>query len=164
MLAPHPKNGLERLLEIAVPLVFPAFGLIKKPNFLGRAAASESDAQPSIRQHIRKGHLLRNVKRLMQVKADDRRSQSDLLCSGGNMQCEQQGRWEMAAMNVDVVLGKPSVSHAQPIRAPDQILHLRKYFGRRPVLRSFQMIRQADVKHSNASPDDHRDGQADSSS
>lgn len=65
--------------------LFPQIFKTKQRDLVGRAAASESGAEPAWAERIGGGDLLRNIERLVKIEADDGGSKLDLPRPAGQM-------------------------------------------------------------------------------
>jgi hypothetical protein len=64
----------------------------------------------------------------------------DVVGGGGEMQGEEERGWEMAAMDVDAMLGEPGVAHAEGIGEMDKLGGFAVHLPCRSIGRAFDVI------------------------
>jgi hypothetical protein len=88
-------------------------GETEECELFGCATAAEADGHAAPGQHVCDRYLFSDIKGMMEVKTNDRRAKTYFPGLTGQVQGKEQGRRQMAMMDVGVVLGKPRVLYAE---------------------------------------------------
>jgi hypothetical protein len=88
-------------------------GEVEEGEFFGGAAAAEAGGEAALGEEVGDGDLFGNVEGVMEVGADDGGAEVDVFGLAGEVEGEEEGRGEVAVVDVGVVLGEEGVVDAE---------------------------------------------------
>jgi hypothetical protein len=98
------------LLELRVTLFFGGLGEVEEGEFFGGTAAAEAGGEAAVGEEVGDGDLFGDVEGVMEVGADDGGAEVDVFGLAGEVEGEEEGRGEVALVDVGVVFGEEEVS------------------------------------------------------
>src|SRR5690242_4095343 len=90
--------------------------------------------------------MLRHRQRMVQIQADDGRTEANSAGAAREMEREKERRGKEAVVGVCVMLGEPCVLDPDPVRLLDDLRDLGKYLAGRAVCWPLDVIGEAEEK------------------
>jgi hypothetical protein len=136
---------LEGLLELRVTLFFGGLGEVEEVELFGGAPAAEAGGEAALRQEVGDGDLFGDVERVMEVGADDGGAEADAPGLAGEVEGEEEGRGEVALVDVGVVFGEEEVIDAKMVGPADEIGDFGEDVGGGAVGGAFEVVGEGDL-------------------
>ena len=104
-------------------------GEVEEGEFFGGAAAAEAGGEAAAGEEVGDGDLFGDVEGVVEVGADDGGAEVDALGLAGEVEGEEEGRGEVALVNVGVVLGEEEVVDGELVGLADEVGNFGEDFG-----------------------------------
>jgi len=134
------EDGLEGLLELRVTLGFGGLGEVEEGEFFGGAAAAEAGGEAAVGEEVGDGDLFGDVEGVVEVGADDGGAEADAFRLAGEVEGEEEGRGEVALVDVGVVLGEEEVIDVEIVGLADEVGHFGEDLGGGAVGGAFEVV------------------------